>query len=69
MRSGVDPRDSLKMQQRVPDEESNGVWPLHRHSVVDGGDIVGIMQGIDPAIRYRTPLITVFPCRMVAAPL
>ncbi len=35
------------------DHASNGVWPLHRHSVVDGGDIVGIMQGIDPAIRYR----------------
>jgi dual specificity protein phosphatase-like protein len=28
----------------TPDQESNGAWPLHRYSVVDGGDIVGIMQ-------------------------
>jgi Dual specificity phosphatase, catalytic domain len=26
------------------DRRSDGAWPLHRYSVVDGGDIVGIMQ-------------------------
>jgi Dual specificity phosphatase, catalytic domain len=28
----------------VTGQESNGAWPLHRYSVVDGGDIVGITQ-------------------------
>jgi hypothetical protein len=26
------------------DASSNGAWPLHGYSVVDGGDIVGITQ-------------------------
>jgi hypothetical protein len=75
MRSGVDPRDSLKMKQRAtsqeapivsprdaarsharrkpttPDAESNGVWPLHNYSVVDGGDVVGIMQRNGEMVR------------------
>jgi protein-tyrosine phosphatase len=28
----------------MTDARSNGAWPLHRYSVVDGGDIVGILQ-------------------------
>jgi Dual specificity phosphatase, catalytic domain len=31
--------------------ESNGTWPLHRYSVVDGGDIVGIMQRSGEMVR------------------
>jgi hypothetical protein len=31
--------------------ESNGVWPLHRYSLVDGGDIVGIMQRNGEMVR------------------
>jgi Dual specificity phosphatase, catalytic domain len=33
------------------DRESNGAWPLHRYSVVDGGDIVGIMQRNGEVVR------------------
>jgi hypothetical protein len=33
------------------DRESNGAWPLHRYSVVDGGDIVGIMQRDGEMVR------------------
>jgi Dual specificity phosphatase, catalytic domain len=33
------------------DRESNGAWPLHRYSVVDGGDIVGIMQANGEMVR------------------
>jgi protein-tyrosine phosphatase len=29
----------------------NGAWPLHRYSVVDGGDIVGIMQRNGEMVR------------------
>jgi hypothetical protein len=59
----MDPRDSLEMKQRArsqeapirkpttPDQASNGVWPLHRYSVVDGGDIVGIMQRNGEMVR------------------
>ena len=35
----------------TPDQVSNGVWPLHRYSVVDGGDIVGIMQRNGEMVR------------------
>ena len=35
----------------MPDGESNGAWPLHRYSVVDGGDIVGIMQRNGEMVR------------------
>jgi Dual specificity phosphatase, catalytic domain len=66
MRSGVDRCDSRKMKQRAKrqeaqmvisprdlarDGESNGVWPLHDYSVVDGGDIVGIMQRNGEMVR------------------
>ena len=30
--------------KQCDDRQSNGTWPLHHYSVVDGGDIVGIMQ-------------------------
>jgi len=33
------------------DPESNGAWPLHHYSVVDGGDIVGIMQRNGEMVR------------------
>jgi hypothetical protein len=35
----------------TPDGESNGAWPLHNYSVVDGGDIVGIMQRNGEMVR------------------
>jgi len=35
----------------TPDGESNGAWPLHNYSVVDGGDIVGIMQRKGEMVR------------------
>ena len=35
----------------MPDGESNGAWPLHNYSVVDGGDIVGIMQRKGEMVR------------------
>src|SRR6266536_1401536 len=50
MRSGVDRCDSRKMKQRAKNE-SNGTWPLHNYSVVDGGDIVGIMQRDGEMVR------------------
>ena len=31
--------------------ESNGAWPLHNYSVVDGGDIVGIMERNGEMVR------------------
>jgi hypothetical protein len=53
--------DSRKMKQRTKsqetpmattgDRESNGAWPLHDYSVVDGGDIVGIMQRNGEMVR------------------
>jgi hypothetical protein len=33
------------------DRESDGTWPLHRYSVVDGGDIVGVMQANGEMVR------------------
>jgi hypothetical protein len=33
-----------KATPSMHDRSSNGAWPLHRYGVVDGGDIVGIMQ-------------------------
>jgi hypothetical protein len=56
MPSGVDRCDSRKMKQlaespTMPDGESNGTWPLHNYSVVDGGDIVGIMQRNGEMVR------------------
>jgi Dual specificity phosphatase, catalytic domain len=63
MRSALDPRDSPKMKQRAKSQEapirkptrsdqvSDGVWPLHRYSIVDGGDIVGIMQRNGEMVR------------------
>jgi hypothetical protein len=33
------------------DRDSDGVWPLHRYSVVDGGDIVGIMERNGEMVR------------------
>ncbi len=50
MRSDVDRCDSRKMKQRAKNE-SNGTWPLHDYSVVDGGDIVGIMQRNGEMVR------------------
>ena len=50
MRSGVDRCDSREMKQRAKNE-SNGTWPLHQYSVVDGGDIVGIMQRNGEMVR------------------
>src|SRR6266496_2285904 len=50
MRSGVDRCDSREMKQRAKNE-SNGTWPLHNYSVVDGGDIVGIMQRNGEMVR------------------
>ena len=50
MRSGVDRCDSRNMKQRATNE-SNGTWPLHNYSVVDGGDIVGIMQRDGEMVR------------------
>ena len=58
----MDPRNSLRMKHprsqeapirkpTTPDQASNGVWPLHRYSVVDGGDIVGIMQRNGEMVR------------------
>jgi len=41
----ISPRDLAR------DGESNGVWPLHDYSVVDGGDIVGIMQRNGEMVR------------------
>jgi hypothetical protein len=41
----------------TPDRESNGDWPLHHYSVVDGGDIVGIMQR--NGVMVRIPAWTV----------
>jgi hypothetical protein len=58
MRRRVDPYDSQEMKQRAKsqeapmiDRESSGAWPLHRYSVVDGGDIVGIMQRNGEMVR------------------
>jgi Dual specificity phosphatase, catalytic domain len=41
----ISPRDVAR------DGESNGAWPLHHYSVVDGGDIVGIMQRNGEMVR------------------
>ncbi len=35
----------------ISPRESNGTWPLHQYSVVDGGDIVGIMQRNGEMVR------------------
>ncbi len=35
----------------MPEGESNGAWPLHDYSVVDGGDIVGIMERNGEMVR------------------
>jgi hypothetical protein len=35
----------------TPDRERNGTWPLHHYSVVDGGDVVGIMQRNGEMVR------------------
>jgi hypothetical protein len=40
-----------RREPTTPDQVSNGVWPLHRYSVVDGGDIVGIMQRNGEMVR------------------
>jgi hypothetical protein len=37
--------------QEVPERETNGSEPLHGYSVVDGGDIVGIMQRNGEMVR------------------
>jgi protein-tyrosine phosphatase len=34
----------MKPERATSHQEANGAWPLHRYSVVDGGDIVGITQ-------------------------
>ncbi len=47
-RSAVEPRDPEEMKQHL---ESNGAEPLHNYSVVDGGDIVGIMQRNGEMVR------------------
>jgi Dual specificity phosphatase, catalytic domain len=39
----VSPRDVAK--------EPGGAWPLHRYSVVDGGDVVGIMERNGEMVR------------------
>lgn len=46
-------RDHAQARRKpsTPDRESNGAWPLHRYSVVDGGDIVGIMQRNGEMVR------------------
>ncbi len=38
------------MKQR-DDRQWNGTWPLHQYSVVDGGDIVGIMERNGEMVR------------------
>ena len=40
-----------RRQATTRDRESNGAWPLHHYSVVDGGDIVGIMQRNGEMVR------------------
>ncbi len=51
----ISPRDVARSHARrkptTPDGESNGAWPLHNYSVVDGGDIVGIMQRNGEMVR------------------
>ena len=38
-------------KREVVSGAANGAWPLHRYSVVDGGDIVGIMQRNGEMVR------------------
>src|SRR6266542_3152489 len=51
----ISPRDVARSHARpkpaTPDRGSNGAWPLHNYSVVDGGDIVGIMQRNGEMVR------------------
>jgi hypothetical protein len=51
----ISPRDVARSHARrkptTHDRESNGAWPLHNYSVVDGGDIVGIMQRNGEMVR------------------
>jgi Dual specificity phosphatase, catalytic domain len=56
MRRDADVRDPRQMNLRAnnsttQDRDANGAWPLHRYSVVDGGDIVGIMQRDGEMVR------------------
>jgi hypothetical protein len=46
-------RDHSQARQTpsTPHGESNGTWPLHNYSVVDGGDVVGIMQRNGEMVR------------------
>ncbi len=46
-------RDHSQPRRRAstPGRASNGAWPLHHYSVVDGGDIVGIMQRNGEMVR------------------
>ncbi len=46
-------RDHSQARRRPTkhDRDSNGAWPLHNYSVVDGGDIVGIMQRDGEMVR------------------
>jgi hypothetical protein len=39
------------MEQSTTQRESNGDWPVRRYSVVDGGDIVGIMETNGAIVR------------------
>jgi Dual specificity phosphatase, catalytic domain len=41
----------VRRKLSTPQQESNGAWPLHHYSVVDGGDIVGIMQRNGEMVR------------------
>jgi Dual specificity phosphatase, catalytic domain len=50
--TGAGRNDSQALQEPATDDrESNGAWPLHQYSVVDGGDIVGIMQRDGEMVR------------------
>ncbi len=46
-------RDHSRARRKptTADRESNGAWPLHHYSVIDGGDIVGIMQRNGEMVR------------------
>jgi protein-tyrosine phosphatase len=37
-------KQHAQSQEASTDRGSNGAWPLHRYTVVDGGDIVGIVE-------------------------
>ena len=40
-----------RRQASTHDRKHDGTWPLHHYSVVDGGDIVGIMQRNGEMVR------------------